>query len=88
MAAGCRRHLQLPLSRPAAPAAAYLVARPGATDRERTRTEQRPDATLSDAARRRHAATATVSVLARAADPFGRRLMGESPRLPEWPSVV
>lgn len=43
---------------------------------------------VSGAARRRHAAAGTVSALYQLGDPLGRRLMGESVRVPPGPPVT
>ncbi len=82
----CERAGQLPLVWPARLAAADLLGRTanGAedTDAEGSR------GTVSDAAHRRHAASATLSVIRRRCDPLGRRLMGESAWVPDGLWVV
>ncbi|MCY7344449.1 MAG: hypothetical protein LH603_22085 [Pseudonocardia sp.] len=48
-----------------------------------TRSAQRSaNDTLADVTHRRHAATATISVVRQRSDPVGRRLLGESPWVP------
>lgn len=93
-------HGLLPLSWPARMASAELVARfPGVTsapvadpsDAHDTAVRVvcgSPTDTLDDAARRRHAAYATLSAVAARSDPVGRRLMGESMQLPPRRTVT
>jgi len=59
-----------------------------ANDRHRNRSSDAPNGTVSDAARRRHAAARTLSVLYSRSDPTGRRLMGESAWIPGWHAVT
>jgi hypothetical protein len=81
-----------PLEWPARLAAADLVERldersvtagaPTANDADRPSPVASPEGRRAAAARRRHAAAVSVSVLYQLSDPVGRRLMGESPYVP------
>jgi hypothetical protein len=85
----------LPLSWPARLAAADLLDRfpgiaaqspmtmSGTNDTATWASRESVRDTLSDAARRRHAAAATLSVIEHRSDPVGRRLMGDSVWLPQ-----
>ncbi|NMH99113.1 hypothetical protein [Pseudonocardia acidicola] len=76
-----------PLTGPGRPPGVTETACP-VNDRGSEKSRTAPNDTLSDAPRRRHAAAATLSVIYRNSDPIGRRLMGESAWVPEWPGVM
>ncbi|WP_232663811.1 hypothetical protein [Pseudonocardia sp. TRM90224] len=78
-AAQCAEQGLLPLRWPVDLAAADLQ---DANEFESRMAEKSVSGTTDGAARRRHAAAATLSVIYRRSDPNGRRLMGESEWLP------
>lgn len=104
VAAECARLGLLPLAWPCRTAAADVVEREtttglgcvqdhppctdGANDPVARTAQPSPNDTTSDPARRRHAALATLSVIALRTDPVGRRLMGESVWVPRPPQVT
>lgn len=88
---------RLPLVWPARLAAADVVDRssrcvskllPSANDPRPAVANESVSGPTSGAARRRHAAMATLSALYQLSDPLGRRLMGESMCVPTWSEVT
>jgi hypothetical protein len=83
----------LPLVWPARLAAADLLERgatvvPDANDGVTKISQKAVSDRVDGAARRRHAALATLSVIRQRADPIGKRLLGESYRVPAPPPVM